>query len=98
MFLPAPAVSSGFLSRSCSPTSPVSVRHVLLQVAVGGAPLSELCGVGQVLPAAVFLAAHTLGATQVGQTFGRRSLLRVLGRATVGSLRAGVVKVVPQVL
>ena len=75
-----------------------SVCDVLLEVAVRGALLSVLCGVGQAFPAGVFLTSHTVRASQLGQAFTRRPLLRVLWDVSVGPLRAGVVEVVAQVL
>lgn len=76
----------------------LSVCDVLLEVAVRGAPLSVLCSVGQAFPGGVFLTSHTVGAAQMGQAFGRRSLLRVLCAASMSSLCAGVVEVMAQVL
>lgn len=69
-----------------------SVGGVLLQVAVRGAPLPELCGVGQAPPAAVSLAPHAVGAAQLGQPLGGG--LRVLRGASVAPLCP---EVVPQV-
>ncbi|KAA8589735.1 hypothetical protein FQN60_013100 [Etheostoma spectabile] len=95
----------GLLSYRPRPHSRVTTRvkrklHVcrLCSVAVRGAPLSVLCSVGQAFPAAVFLTAHTVGASQVGQALGCRSLLGFLGDASVRPLRAMVVEVVAQVL
>lgn len=80
-------------------TGSVSVCDVLLQVALGGAPLSVLCGVGQPFPAAgVPLTPHAVRASQLSQAFGRRPLLRVVGHAPVGPVRGRLMEVVAQIL